>query len=201
MTKEQDNPEFESKKSTHSSEEPVNEDRIAELNESLEALTQLKIDQEKQIGELQDNWLRAKAETENIRKRSQTEVANAHRYAIEVFLGDILPVKDSLEAALRSQGSSIDSIKDGVELTLKQLNTAFEKGQIEEIDPIGQKLDPSKHQAMTTIDSEEPTNTVISVMQKGYSLHGRLIRPALVTVSKGSSNETQNSNDSDPAED
>lgn len=131
-----------------------------------------------------DAWLRAKAETENVRKRAQIDVANAHKYALESFAQELLPVRDSLEAALNSEHLTRESLKSGVELTLKQLNTAFEKVNIKEINPLGETLDPHKHQAMTTVESEAAPNSIVSVFQKGYELNDRLVRPALVSVSK-----------------
>ena len=134
--------------------------------------------------ELHDAWLRAKAEAENIRKRAQIEITSAHRYAIENFSKALLAVKDSLEATLAAENATSESLKSGVELTLKLFGAAFEKFKISEINPQGEKFDPHKHQAMTTVESDAPPNTVISVMQKGYMLHDRVIRPALVVVGK-----------------
>ncbi|NIO39707.1 MAG: nucleotide exchange factor GrpE [Burkholderiales bacterium] len=131
-----------------------------------------------------DAWLRAKAETENVRKRAQIDVANAHKYALEKFAEDLLPVRDSLEAALESRNLTLESLKSGVELTLKQLCTAFEKVNIKEINPLGEMLDPNKHQAMTTVESDSAPNSIVSVFQKGYELNDRLVRPALVSVAK-----------------
>ena len=131
-----------------------------------------------------DAWLRAKAETENVRKRAQIDVANAHKYALESFAQELLPVRDSLEAALNSEHLTLESLKSGVEMTLKQLNTAFEKANIKEINPLGEALDPHKHQAMTTVESEAAPNSIVSVFQKGYELNDRLVRPALVSVAK-----------------
>lgn len=131
-----------------------------------------------------DAWLRAKAETENVRKRAQIDVANAHKYALESFTQELLPVRDSLEAALGSENVTLESLISGVELTLKQLNTAFEKANIKEINPLGEALDPHKHQAMTTVDSDAAPNSIVSVFQKGYELNDRLVRPALVSVAK-----------------
>ena len=131
-----------------------------------------------------DAWLRAKAETENVRKRAQIEVASAHKYAIESFALELLPVKDSLEAALAAGTATADAIRSGVEITLKQLNTVFEKANLKEINPTGQKFDPHQHQAISMLPSEREPNTVINVLQKGYLLHDRVIRPALVTVSQ-----------------
>ncbi len=131
-----------------------------------------------------DAWLRAKADAENIRKRAQTDVANAHKYAVENFSSELLAVKDSLEAALAVETATIESLKSGVELTLKQLVSAFEKSSIAELNPAGEKFDPHKHQAISMVDSDAEPNTVVTVLQKGYQLHDRILRPALVMVAK-----------------
>jgi len=131
-----------------------------------------------------DAWLRAKAETENVRKRAQIDVANAHKFALEGFAQELLPVRDSLEAALASPNLTLESLKSGVELTLKQLAAAFDKANIKEINPLGEMLDPHKHQAMNTVESDAPANSIVSVFQKGYALNERLVRPALVSVAK-----------------
>jgi molecular chaperone GrpE len=131
-----------------------------------------------------DAWLRARAEADNVRRRTQTEIANAHKFAVENFAGELLPVKDSLEAALAVETATAESMKSGVELTLRQLKSVFEKFNLKEIDPVGQKFDPHRHQAISTVESDAEANTVVQVLQKGYLLHDRVIRPALVTVSK-----------------
>ncbi len=131
-----------------------------------------------------DAWIRAKAETENIRKRAQSDVTNAHKYAIENFSAELLTVMDSLEAALAIENASVESFKNGMELTQKQLTNVFDKFSIKTLDPKGEKFDPHQHQAMCTVESELAPNTVVQVMQKGYKLHERIIRPALVSVSK-----------------
>lgn len=131
-----------------------------------------------------DAWLRAKAEADNVRKRAQTDVANAHKYAIEGFASELLAVKDSLEAALATDAPNLDNLKSGVELTLKQLSSAFEKFNLSEINPLNEKFDPHKHQAISMIESDAEANTVVTVLQKGYQLQDRMVRPALVTVSK-----------------
>lgn len=131
-----------------------------------------------------DAWLRAKAETENVRKRAQIDVANAHKYALESFAGELLPVRDSLEAALNSPNLTPESLKSGVELTLKLLTGAFEKANIKEINPLGEPLDPHKHQAMNIVEADAPANSIVAVFQKGYELNERLVRPALVSVAK-----------------
>ena len=131
-----------------------------------------------------DAWLRAKAEADNIRKRTQNEIAAAHKFAVENFASELLAVKDSLEAALATETVTAESLKSGVELTLKQLNSVFGKFNLSEINPVGERFDPHRHQAISAIESEGEPNTVLQVLQKGYLLHERVIRPALVTVSK-----------------
>jgi molecular chaperone GrpE len=139
---------------------------------------------EQQAQQHYDAWLRAKAEADNIRKRAQADVANAHKYAVETFAAELLPVHDSLEAALAADNATFEALRQGVELTLKQLDAALAKSNIKEINPVGEKFDPHKHQAMTTVESDKPANTVVHVLQKGYLLNDRVLRPALVTVSK-----------------
>jgi molecular chaperone GrpE len=131
-----------------------------------------------------DAWLRAKAETENLRKRAQADIANAHKYGVENLAEALLPVRDSLEAALAAENITIESLKSGVELTLKQLNAVFDKAKLREINPVNEKFDPHRHQAMTMVEHPGEPNQVVEVMQKGYLLHERVIRPALVTVSR-----------------
>ncbi len=131
-----------------------------------------------------DAWIRAKAETENIRKRAQSDVTNAHKYAVENFSAELLTVMDSLEAALAVENATVENFKNGMELTQKQLTSVFDKFNIKAIDPKGEKFDPHQHQAMCMVDSEQASNTVVQVMQKGYKLYDRVIRPALVSVSK-----------------
>ena len=152
-----------------------------DLQPSLEHLLK---EAEIRAAEHHDAWIRAKAETENIRKRAQSDVTNAHKYAIENFSAELLTVMDSLDAALAIENASVESYKNGMELTLKQLTNVFDKFSIKSIDPKGEKFDPHQHQAMCTVDSELTPNTVVQVMQKGYKLHERIIRPALVSVSK-----------------
>jgi len=137
-----------------------------------------------------DAWLRAKAEADNIRKRAQAEIASAHKFAVESFATELLAVKDSLEAALAVENASVESMKSGVELTLKQLRSVFDKFSLTEIDPSGQKFDPHRHQAISVVECEAEPNTVVQVLQKGCLLHERVIRPALVTVAKAKSVES-----------
>ena len=140
--------------------------------------------------ELQDAFLRAKADTENIRRRTQEDISKAHKFAVEGFAEALLPVKDSLEMALKVDTPSVESLKEGVEMTLKQLNSAFEKNRLLEVAPqAGEKLDPMKHQAISTVPADQEANTVVTVLQKGYMIADRLLRPALVTVSQGKSSQ------------
>lgn len=132
-----------------------------------------------------DAWMYAKAESENIRRRAAEDVSKAQKFAVERFSNEILAVRDSLEAGLAVETATVESFKSGMELTLKQLSSVFEKFNIAEINPVGEKLDPHKHQAISMVQSDLPANTVVSVMQKGYALNDRVLRPALVLVSQG----------------
>src|SRR5918912_3233301 len=132
-----------------------------------------------------DAMLRALADAENARKRFQAEAANAQKYALERFAESLLPVMDSLEAALANQDASPQALRDGVALTLRQLTSALEKARIAPIAPVpGERFDPHRHQAMAAVESDSEPNTVVATMQKGYQLHDRILRPALVTVAK-----------------
>lgn len=154
------------------------------VNNAAPTLEQQLKEAEAKAAEHYDAWVRAKAETENIRKRAQTDVTNAHKYAIENFSNALLDVMDSLDAALAIENATIESYKNGMELTHKQLLTAFDKFGISVINPKEEKFDPHQHQAMCMVDSELAPNTVVQVMQKGYKLQDRILRPALVSVSK-----------------
>jgi len=166
--------------------DPAEEEQRRELDpESMPGTQELLRQAELKAQEHHDAWLRAKADADNIRKRAQIDIASAHKYAIENFAGELLPVKDSLEATLAAESASIDALKSGVELTLKQLNTVFDKANLREINPVNEKFDPHRHQAISMLPSEREPNIVINVLQKGYMLHDRVIRPALVTVSAG----------------
>ncbi|MGE5319546.1 MAG: nucleotide exchange factor GrpE [Hyphomicrobiaceae bacterium] len=140
---------------------------------------------ELQAAEHHDAWLRAKAETENMRRRAAEDVDKARKFAVENFANELLAVKDSLEAALAVESPSVENLKDGVELTLKQLVAAFGKFSLNDINPLGEKFDPHQHQAIQMVESDQPANTVVTVLQKGYRLHDRTLRPALVMVAKG----------------
>jgi len=131
-----------------------------------------------------DAWMYAKAEGENIRRRAQDDISKAQKFAVERFSNEMLAVMDSLQAGLAVETENVEGFKSGMELTLKQLSGAFEKFNIKEINPVGEKFDAHKHQAIGMLDSEQEPNTVVSVMQKGYALHDRVLRPALVMVAK-----------------
>ena len=138
---------------------------------------------EKQAAEMQDAFLRAKAEGENIRRRAQEDIAKAHKFAIENFAQSMVAVKDSLEMAMKTDVPSVDSIKEGVDATLRQLKQVFEQNKIFEVVPEqGEKLDPMKHQAIQMVESDQDPNTIVSVLQKGYTLADRLLRPAVIVV-------------------
>lgn len=139
---------------------------------------------ELKAAEYHDAWLRAKAEAENVRRRAQEDIVKASKYAIDRFARELLAVKDSLEAALTSETLTVDSVRSGTELTLKQLVAAFEKSALTEINPVGEKFDPHHHQAISVVESAQEPNTVVTVLQKGYLLADRVLRPALVVVAK-----------------
>jgi molecular chaperone GrpE len=140
---------------------------------------------QQKLSEMQDNFLRAKAEGENIRRRAAEDIGKAHKFAIEGFAEHLVPVADSLYAALSAEAVDAKGFKEGLEITLKQLMSAFEKGRLVEINPArGDKFDPHHHQAISMVPSEQEPGTVVSVLQRGYSLADRVLRPALVTVSQ-----------------
>ena len=157
---------------------------VEPIVEIMPSLEQLLKKAELDAAEHHDAWLRAKADVENVRKRAQADIASAHKYSIENFSTELLAVMDSLDAALTVENATVENFKNGMELTLKQLTAAFNKFNIKVIEPIGEKFDPHRHQAICMIDSDLPPNTVAQVMQKGYMLNDRVIRPALVAVSK-----------------
>lgn len=158
------------------SESAVSADALATLEAQL-------VVAETKAREMQDAYLRAKAEAENMRRRAQEDIAKAHKFAIEGFAESLVPVKDSLEMAMKVETPSVDSYKEGVEATLRQLSSAFEKNKLLEVNPQpGDKLDPMKHQAISMVPAAQEANTIVSVLQKGYMISDRLLRPALVTV-------------------
>lgn len=152
--------------------------------ETLPSLEELLRTAELKATEHHDAWLRAKAETENLRRRAQEDISKAHKFAAEKFAEAMLPVKDSLEAALGTSDQTVEALKAGVELTLRQLQSAFEKASVTEVNPVGEKFDPHRHQAIGMLEAEGEANRVVNVLQKGYLLADRVLRPALVMVSK-----------------
>lgn len=171
MQEENQTPEAENTPSASQSTEAMTpEEKIAEL--------------EAQLAEQQAAVLYAKAEGENIRRRAFDDIDKARKYALEKFSSELLAVKDSMDAALNVDNATVENYKNGVDLTAKQLAAVFEKFNIAEINPVGEKFDPNKHQAISTLESDAEPNTVISVLQKGYTLNERVLRPALVMVSK-----------------
>ena len=140
---------------------------------------------ETEVADLKDAWLRAKAETENVRRQGQADVARAHKYATERFASELLSVRDALEQTLATENATTEQLREGVELTLRTLTAAFDKQSITPIEPLGEKFDPNRHQAMTMVPSSKPAQTVVQVFQKGYLLNDRVLRPALVAVSSG----------------
>lgn len=165
----------------------------AESQSSLEAdfvETNLTVEEQlaeatQKLSDLQDGFLRAKAEGENIRRRAAEDITKAHKFAIESFAEHLIPVSDSLYAALATEAGDAKAFKEGLEITLKQLLAAFEKGRLIEINPaLGSKFDPHHHQAISMVPSEQEPNTVVLVLQRGFLISDRVLRPALVTVSQ-----------------
>jgi len=155
---------------------PGSEDPIVALQAQLAAAQ----------AEAKDNYdamLRARAEADNVRRRAQEEVSKAQKFGIEGFAENLVPVKDSLEAALAQENQTIEALREGVDVTLKQLAAAFERNKLVEIAPVpGDKFNPHHHQAIASVPSDEPANTVLQTLQKGYMIVDRVLRPALVTV-------------------
>lgn len=165
----------------------ISEDEIIEslgADESEDDLGQMVSDLQNEIAQMHDDLLRARAESENIRRRSHEEVAKARKFALESFAESLIPVRDSLEAALTHDQQSVDAYKEGVETTLRQLVQAFERNSLKEVNPaVGDVFDPNVHQAISSVsDPEHASNTIIQVLQKGYTLSERVVRPALVVV-------------------
>jgi len=164
--------------------EPASREDPARRIDALEAeLARLRAECEQH----REQALRAAAEADNVRKRAERDLESAHRYALERFVAELLPVKDSLELGLAAAGESaaVEDLREGTEMTLRLLSTAVEKFGVREVDPVGAAFDPQHHQAMSTRESggAEP-GTVLEVVQKGYLLNDRLVRPALVVVAK-----------------
>jgi molecular chaperone GrpE len=159
-------------------------DAAAEANEVAATQAEARLQElEAKHSELSDAFLRAKAETENARRRAEDEIAKARKYAVEAFADSLLPVKDSLEAALAIPDAKPEQMLEGVHATLRQLVSALERNKVAEINPTaGTKFDPHQHQAISVVPAAQEPNTVVAVLQKGYLIADRVLRPALVTV-------------------
>jgi molecular chaperone GrpE len=158
---------------------PPTESEEAKSLDALLAEAQTKLDEQREA------WLRALADADNARKRAQADIAQARKYAAERIVEDLLHVMDGLEAALGTSGASADSLRTGVELTQRQLRNAFDRAGVADVNPApGQRFDPHRHQAMAAVEADQEPNTVVAVLQKGYTLHDRVVRPALVSVAK-----------------
>ena len=149
-----------------------------------------------QLEELRDQAVRVKADAQNVRRRAEQDVERAHKFALEKFAKELLPIIDGLEKTVEAEialGNEMNPLREGVEMTLAMFLASIQKFNLEQIDPVGQPFDPSLHEAMSMVEAPnaEP-NTVIAAMQKGYTLNGRLIRPAMVMVSKNSSASATN---------
>ena len=165
---------------------PTPEQASPEAAQDLSAEQQL-ADLQAKHTEVSDAYLRAKAEAENIRRRAEEEVSKARKFAVESFADSLLPVRDSLEAALASHAAKpdtpIETVLEGVQATLRQLGAAMERNKVIELNPAaGSKFDPAIHQAISMVPADQEANTVVGVLQKGYTIADRVLRPALVTV-------------------
>ena len=142
-----------------------------------------------QVQEFQEQMLRSQAEMQNVRRRAEIDVEKAHKFALEKFVKELLPVADSLEKAVESteghdeSGELVASIREGVEMTLSLFMSSLKKFNVEQINPVGEPFDPQHHEAMSMVPDAEP-NSVVAVVQKGYLLNGRVVRPAMVVVAK-----------------
>ena len=155
------------------------EEEIAGLSAQVESLQQ-------ELNDTKDQMLRAAAEAQNVRRRAEADVEKAHKFALEKFARELLPVADSLEKATEALGEVEESQKEGVEMTLKLFQDVLGKFNIEQVDPMGKTFDPQYHEAMSMVPNPElPANSVMDVLQKGYTLNGRLLRPAMVVVTTG----------------
>ena len=151
--------------------------------ETFSAKSQL-ADLQAELAEAKASVLYIKAEGENIRRRAMEDIDKARKFALEKFSNELLAVKDSLDAAVLIEATDVQSYKDGIEITIKQLASVFEKFNIAEVNPMSEKFDPNKHQAISMLEGAGEPNTVTTVLQKGYTLNDRVLRPALVMVAK-----------------
>lgn len=190
MSETEQNQEVETEVGASSTEAETSADTGTE-EMTVEALQAKLAEAEAKAEENWDQLVRSRAEMENIRRRSERELANAHKYALEKFAQELLPVIDSMEmgvAAAIDENADVSKLREGTEMTLKMFETAIEKFGIKGVHPHGEAFNPEHHQAMTMIDSpEHEPNTIIDVMQKGYLLNERLVRPAMVVVASTNS--------------
>ncbi len=167
--------------------EPVNEEGAPELQSVAELMSQLEVAQA-EVASLKDQMLRSQAEAQNIRRRAEQDVEKAHKFGLEKFAGEMVEIVDNLERAIEAAGEdeAVKPIREGVEMTLNMFVSGLAKFNVEQVNPQGEAFDPALHQAMSMVPAPDAKpNTVVAVMQKGYTLHGRLIRPAMVMVAKG----------------
>jgi len=164
-------------------EEPAIDDSEVNVEESSDALLQA----EEEMAALKDQMLRMQADMQNVRRRADLDVEKAHKFGLEKFANEMVHVVDNLERGLAAapEEEATKAIRDGVQMTLDGMIASLAKFKVEVVNPMNEAFNPELHQAMTMIDSPAAANTVIDVMQKGYTLHGRLLRPAMVVVSKG----------------
>lgn len=166
----------------HTVEEGIVESEAEERHDSTDAsFTALQQD----LDQAREDLLRAQAEMQNLHRRAERDVENAHKYALDKFVGELLPVVDNLERALAVDSENHDAVREGIELTLKSFLDVLKRFNVEPVDPHGQPFNPELHQAMSTLPNPDvEPNTVMEVFQKGYTLNGRLVRPAMVVVAK-----------------
>jgi molecular chaperone GrpE len=165
------------------SQTPSAADNGADAEAPEAGLAQRLAELEAKHAEVADAFLRAKAEAENTRRRAEEEVSKARKYAVESFADSLVPVKDSLEAAIAIPAATPEQLLEGVHATLRQLTAALERNKVLELNPAaGTKFDPHQHQAISMVPAEQEANTVVAVLQKGYRIADRVLRPALVTV-------------------
>lgn len=156
---------------------------VAGSNRAASSIEQRLADLEARHAEAHDAYLRAKAEVENVRRRSEEELAKARKFAVEAFAESMLPVKDSLEAAVSMPDARVEQVLEGVHATLRQLTAALERHRVTAVaPPAGTRFDPHRHEAISMVPADQEANTVVAVLQKGYVIADRVLRPALVTV-------------------
>ena len=190
-TEQKQDVETEAEESSTETTEPETETEVGTEEVTIESLQEKLAAAEAKAEENWDQLVRSKAEMDNIRRRSERDLTNAHKYALEKFAQELLPVIDSMEmgvAAAQDESADVSKLREGTEMTLKMFETAIEKFGIKGVHPHGESFNPDHHQAMSMIDSaDHEPNTIIDVMQKGYLLNERLVRPAMVVVSSSKS--------------